>query len=46
MVSTYRTLVSDLDYALTLDGYMGYKALTFCTVLILGQLAYAVQLSF
>lgn len=45
-MTKYRNLVADLDYALTLDGYMGYKALTFCTVLFLGQLGYAVYLEF
>lgn len=42
----YRSLVADLDHACKTDGGMGYWALTFCTVLILGQLAYSVQLSF
>lgn len=46
MVAKYRSLVSDLDYSFRMDGGMGYKALTFCTVLILGQLGYSVYLLF
>ena len=46
MVATYRSLVSDLDYSFRMDGGMGYKALTLCTVLILGQLGYSVYLEF
>lgn len=45
-MTTYRAVVTDLDHACKLDGWTGYKVLTFCTVLILGQLVYAVQLSF
>ena len=44
MVSKYRSLVSDLDYSFKMDGGMGYKTLTFCTLLVLGGLVQSVIL--
>lgn len=43
-MTKYRSLVADLDHNFKEYNYMGYKHLTFCTALILGQLAYAILL--
>lgn len=43
-IRQYRALVSDLDYSFKVEGGMGYKALTFCTLLVLGGLAQSVVL--
>ena len=45
-MTTYRSIVTDLDRSFKMDDRMGYKALILCTVLIVGQLVQSVQLSF
>lgn len=43
-MTKYRNLVSDLDYALTLDNRMGYKVLTTMVTFWAGMVTYAVLL--
>ena len=43
-MTKYRALVSDLDHACKLNGAMGYWALTFCTLVVLGGLVQSVLL--
>lgn len=45
-MTTYRELVTDIDYALRTDKGVGYWGVTFLTVLFLGQLGYSVYLMF
>ena len=43
-MTKYRSLVSDLDHNFKMDGWMGYKSLIFCTLVILGGLVQSVLL--
>lgn len=43
---TYASIVADLDHSMKMDNGMGYKAMVFCTVIILAGLVQSVVLAF